>query len=559
MAGALSFVGGFFNGLNNVQAQEAEKRARDQERFGALALNSINEYKREISRVRREHQELNAMGKQLIAAGVEPEKVDYALSLPYQEAVKFMANPEALRNVEVRPRQPAPGQSQAPAVQGQAAAPPAVAPGGPVAAPAQGAAPAAPTAQPTAPMAAASAAPTAPMAGPAQAAAPQTFGMREGTVDPLADMRNSIMALAQNAGWSPKMMQQFQQAAQGGRDLGVYRFANPETAGQLIFRDPKQFERVAKANDHAMTTVLQVASRLAPDMSPEERVRILDRTFQDAYRGVSGGTMDGAIAPAPDMFRNLLDPTFARTQLERKQIESERKAKIDAFTAEYVRQGMKPEDARVRATATAQGMTQTEQRQGPDPNPGFNQIYGIVGSQFKGDIVPDPLTGQIRVNITDQMLRAEALFATTIAQEVYRGSLERSASGRIAATTPAQAAQFGMAILGASRTMLNNAIAANPQDKRAAVQMLQTTLQAEMNKPTPDQNRIYALQGAITLASVQEEQAVAPPSSNRPTPPPAPRFTPTRPEVRSEPSPGGSGWQPGTSRITVPVPETGTP
>jgi hypothetical protein len=345
--------------------------------------------------------------------------------------------------------------------------------------------------------------------------------MVPGSTDPLSDARNAILSLAKNAGWSPNMMKEFQQAIEGGSDIGIYRFSNPETAGQLVFKDPKQIERIAKANDNGLTLAYNTASKLDPNMDAGQRVRLINEAFQSGYKAISGNTMEGAITPSPELFKNLLDPVFARQQLEIKQKQQEEGTKIASFTQEYIRQGMSPEDARVRAAATARGMTQAEPRQGPDPNPGFNQIYGIVGSQFKGDIVPDPMTGQIRVNITDPGLRSEALLATSVAQELYRASLARSADGRTGAMTPAQAAQGGMAITNASKTMLSSAVSATAGDARQAVAVLQRNLQAEMNKPTPDRNRIYALEGAITLAAVQEEQAAAPPEPPEPPAPPA--------------------------------------
>lgn len=538
MAGALSFVGGFFNGLNNIQAADAEKRMRDQERFGQLAMNSIMEYKREIGTVKKQHDELNAMGKQLIASGVEPEKVDYALGLPYEQAVKFLSNPEALRNVQVKPRTPEP---TAAVPQAPTAAPEA-APTGPAAmvAPAPAGAPVAPsgsagTVMPQQPAMPTAATQQTPMAAPT---APQTFGVREGTQDPLAGQRQAIEELAKNAGWSPKMMQQFQQAMGTGQNLGIYKFANPETAGQLIFNDPKQAERVMKANEHAMTTTLTVASRLDPTMPPEQKVKVLGEAFANAYKGVAGSG-EGAVMPSPDMFRSLMDPTFARSEVTRRQEEAKLKDTITAFTTEYIRQGMPADQARTRAEATARGMSERPPQQGPDPNPGFNQIYAMTGAQFKGEIMTDPTTGQIRVNITDPALRAEALFATTIAQEAYRASLEQSGA-RGTAMTPSQAVQTGMDILKASKTMLTTAMNAGGKRPDAAIALLQRNLQQEMAKPDANPNKIRSLQGAITLAQIGQEEVAA--GANTAPPPPAgprvgavtPPVAPQRARVASE-------------------------
>jgi len=546
MAGALSFVGGFFQGLNNAQAAEVEKRMRDQERFGALAMNSIDEYKREITQVRKQHQELNQMGKQLVAAGVEPEKVDYALSLPYSEAIKLMNNPEALRNIEVRRQQAAaqaPGQPQAaPAAPASPQAPAAM----PQAAPVQGAAPQAPAG----PMPAQAVAPVAPAAPGGVQVAPQTFGMREGTMDPLADMRGSIEQLAKNAGWSPKMMAQFQQALGNNQDMGIYRFANPQTAGQLVFRDPKQLERVATGNRTAMDAVFQTAARLPPNMEAPERIRVLGQAFNNAYQGTVG-SMEGAIMPSPEMFQNLVDPTYARQMLENRRRQDEIETQIKAFEAEYIRQGMKPEDARIRAAATARGMGE-RQATPVDPNPGFNQITAAVAAQFKGDLVPDPMTGGIRVNITDPTLRSEALFATTVAQELYRDALSRSPDGRLGAMSPAQAAQAGMDILNASKSMMNSAVAATPNDRNAARQLLMENLRQEYSKPQPDRNRIRAMEGAITLMSVQAEAQASPPSSPPSRTPAAPsRGQTNTPVAPNAPLPAGS-----RPAVTVPLQPT---
>lgn len=525
MAGALSFVGGFFNGLNNIQAADAEKRMRDQERFGQLAMNSIMEYKREIGTVKKQHDELNAMGKQLIASGVEPEKVDYALGLPYAQAVKFLSDPEALRNVQVKPRTQAPAQAapQAPTAAPEAAP---TGPGSMVAPPPAGA--------PVAPASGAGTVmpqqPAAPGMQPAPTA-PQTFGIREGTQDPLAGQRQAIEELAKNAGWSPAMMRQFQQAMGTGQNLGVYKFANPETAGQLIFNDPKQVERVMKANEHAMGIMLTVAARLNPNLPPEQKVEILGEAFANAYKGVDGNA-EGAVMPSPDMFRNLTDPTFARNELTRKEEERKLKTTVEAYTAEYVRQGMPADQARVRAEATARGMTERQPTQGPDPNPGFNQIYAMTGAQFKGEIIPDSTTGQLRVNITDPALRAEALFATTIAQEAYRTSLEQSGA-RGTAMTPSQAVQVGMNILSASKTMLTTAMNAGGKRPDAAIALLQRNLQQEIAKPDANPNKIKSLQGAITLAQIGAEASApaAPPAPPARSAPPARPAPPTPPEA----------------------------
>jgi len=494
----LSLVGGFFNGLSNVQAAENEKRMRDQDRFSQLAMNSISEYKTQMSTVKKQHAELNNMGKQLVAAGVEPEKIDYALSLPYAQAVKLMSDPEALRNISVKPRQAPTPQPTAPGLGAPQA--PAAPAGSPAPQPAAPAGMGGPT-----PMAAPQGAPAAPT-GPAGV---QTYGTVEGTADPLADMRGSIEALAKNAGWSPKMMQQFQQAIGANQNVGVYKFANPETAGQLIFKDPKQAERIIKANDAAMDRVMQFAANMDPTMPPQQRIQTLSKVFGDTYSGVAGGSMEGAVMPSPELFGQLMDPAYARTLLAQKTEERQQKEKIDAFVAEYIRQGMKPEEAAVRGRAAAMGMSQ--QTPTPvDPNPGFNQITGIVGSQFKGEIIPDPVTGQLRVNIVDPVPRADFMFANTMAQEIYREALNKAGS-RGAAISPAEAGRMGMEVLSASKTMLTNATAKAQNNREAATALIQAEIKNEMAKGEgANQNRLRALQGAMILNQAYAESANAP-------------------------------------------------
>lgn len=521
MAGALSFVGGFFNGLNNANAMDAEKRMRDQERFGQVALQSITEYKREIGEVRKQHSELNAMGKQLIASGVESEKVDYALGLPYQQAVKLLSDPEALRNMQVKrqaPAQPAMPQAGVPAPEA-APQPTAGGPASMIAPPPQGA----------------MAAPAAPaMAGgtgtvmPAQAGAmpvtgvpaptggmPQTFGIREGTQDPLAGQRAAIEELAKNAGWSPKMMEQFKQAMGTNQNLGVYRFANPETAGQIIFNDPKQIERVMRANDHAMNTTLTVAARLDPNLPVDQKVKLLGETFANAYKGIAGSGEGAAVMPSPDMFKNLIDPAFARSELERKQQAAKTKETVDAFTAEYIRQGMPQDQARIRAEATARGLTEREPRPTADPNPGFSQIQRHMTMRFGGELVPDidPATGTqiMRLKITDPALRTEHMFATTVAESIYQTSLA-SAGSRGTSLTPAEAANAALNVLDASKAMLGNAQAKTGNNKEAMAKALYDDLKNEMASPQRNEGRVRALQGAITLGGLQPPKETGQPA-----------------------------------------------
>lgn len=574
-SGLLSFAGGLAEGFNTINREKREKQLRDQDRFSQLAMNSIMEFKREYASTLKQQEQINSLGTEAVRRGFAPEVVDYAASLPYEQAVKMLSDPEALRNIRVDrgPQQQAQPQQQAGGAPAPAAAPGVnaqtqAAMGAPGATPTPAPAPtAAPQGQPqTAPQGQGLQQPGVPSTG-AQGmpvANVQTFGMRPGTTDPLAVRRQQILELAKNAGWDEQTMAQFQQAAQAGQNLGIYRFSNPETAARLIFTDPRAAERLGRAQDQAMNTMLVMAQRLDPSMPAGERIKILGEAFTSTFSNLNGGSTDGMLMPSPTMLSNLaFNPQFAMDKIRETREKAERDQRINDVTAGLMQRNpnMPQEQARTQARAIVAGLSQAEPRQPVDPNPGYNQISSLLGTSFRGDVISDPATGGIRVRIADPGIAAEFSFANQIAQDFYRTSLQ-TAGNRSEAITPASAAQFGMGVLERAKGEMRKALEARNNDPASAREAINgnlskmtqeaDTLKMQQQR-TPEQERrltglnnsIMSLTGALLLIDNPGTRAsVLSPASpvGRPSNPRANAPAPARREEQSAPA------------VTVPLP-----
>ena len=568
-SGLLSFAGGLAEGFNTINREKREKQLRDQDRFSQLAMNSIMEFKREYASTLKQQEQINSLGTEAVRRGFAPEVVDYAASLPYEQAVKMLSDPEALRNIRVDrgPQQQAQPQQQAGGAPAPAAAPGVnaqtqAAMGAPGATPTPAPAPtAAPQGQPqTAPQGQGLQQPGVPSTG-AQGmpvANVQTFGMRPGTTDPLAVRRQQILELAKNAGWDEQTMMQFQQAAQAGQNLGIYRFSNPETAARLIFTDPRAAERLGRAQDQAMNTMLAMAQRLDPSMPAGERIKILGEAFTSTFSNLNGGSTDGMLMPSPTMLSNLaFNPQFALDTLRANREKTEREQRVTAIQRGIQQENpnMQPEQARVRAEAIAAGMSQAQPRQPVDPNPGLNQVTSLVSQNFgaRGDLYTDR-EGVTRIRIVDAGVAAEYELANRVAQRVYTDALQNTGD-RLRALTPADAASVGMGVLSRSKDEIRKALQARGNDTERAKEAISEnlsrmtqeadTLKMQQQR-TPEQERrltglnnsVMSLTGALLLIDNPGTRAsVLPPAAptGRPSNPRANAPAPARREEQSAP------------------------